>query len=97
MNLICIPALKCHKDNLAINIENLLNFINKNEILIVTPDVDDYKDFQFKGFNVKADNYFSDISKSEIKSFLNPEKKFLNSIDHGVGRFLRSAMMGWYQ
>ena len=79
MNLICIPALKYHKDNLAINIDNLLNFINKNEILIITPDVDDFKDFRFKGFNVKPDSYFSDISKSEIKSLLSPEKKFLNS------------------
>ena len=58
MNLICIPALKCHKDNLAINIENLLNFINKNEILIVTPDVDDYKDFQFVFFRSLENIHF---------------------------------------
>jgi|AACY02.10.fsa_nt_gi hypothetical protein len=79
MNLICIPALKCHKDNLEINIDNLLNFVNKNDILIITPNVDDFKDFREKGFNVQADSFFSDISKSEIISLLNSEKKFLNS------------------
>ena len=79
MNLICIPALKSHKDNLSINIDNLFNFFNKNDILIITPDVDDYEDFKMKGFNVRSDSFFSDISKSEIISLLNSEKKFLNS------------------
>ena len=75
MNLICIPALKCHKQNLVINIANLLNYVNKNDILIVTPDVDDFKDFKLKGFNVKADSFFYDISKSDLKKLLNFEKK----------------------
>ena len=79
MNLICIPALKCHKNNLAINIINLLKFVNKNEILIVTPDLDDFEDFIKEGFNVQADSFFCDISKSDLISLLSSEKKFLNS------------------
>ena len=79
MNLICIPALKCHKQSLVINIANLLNYVNKNDILIVTPEVDDFEDFKLKGFNVQADSFFFDISKSDLKKLLNSEKKFLNS------------------
>jgi len=79
MNLICIPALKGHNQILVINIAILLNFVNKNNILIVTPEVDDFQEFKLKGFNVKADSVFLDISKSDLKKFLNSEKKILNS------------------
>ena len=78
MNIICIPALGKHKEHLSLSLKYLENHYSINEILIVTPNKDDYFDLHKNGYQISEDKDFIDIEKHEILKILNYNIKFLN-------------------
>lgn len=78
MNIICIPALGKHKEHLSLSLKYLENHYSVNEILIVTPNKDDYFDLYKNGYQISEDKDFIDIEKHEILKILNFNIKFLN-------------------
>jgi hypothetical protein len=78
MNLICIPALKKHQNHIRFSLSKLLNNFSNYDILIITPNKEDYSELIKRNIKVLEDNNFTDINKEEIEEFLNPEKKYLS-------------------
>jgi hypothetical protein len=78
MNIICIPALKKHKEHLNLSLKYLANHYSINEIIIVTPNKHDYFDLEKNGYVILEDNDFIDIDKNQILEILNKNIKFLN-------------------